>query len=479
LSLSTKLSGSEARRKKVPRKIKFHLLLEAQASSSTLCRTILSALVLNYPPPTLLNWNNSQESLDLLLALQDFLASDFVANDDIILLINQHTRFQLPPEVLLSRFKQVNDAATEGLQKVFSSLGLSKVWSTFFNPDSSIQTTLFGTSSVCVLPLSQEEDCDLISDKGSNWYTKKAASSIGGLEYLDPNLLLGTAKDIQKLLKAATRMSHSDSPISNIADLARIYLMQQRSRLSHVSLASSIPNDLKSWLSTIAGWNKTQDTSQPVSRLSPVSENGLGIDNHNAIFQHVTSANQDISFVRYDKPAHNDSKQLDLHPELTHFHVPKDVAGIVSPFSTYRTNKSAPAVSELDTLPQLTWLNLSLATNTRNPSVPAMLNMDRDDDQTWHQMWFHPYARALLRRHDRSALGIHAAEAASNGGENWWDDRGGKGGVWTDKKNWMAWKEVCRGYEDSVFGDGKGVWGMEDGRGKVINFWGTVMEDPE
>ena len=91
-------------------------------------------------------------------------------------------------------------------------------------------------------------------------------------------------------------------------------------------------------------------------------------------------------------------------------------------------------------------------------------------------MWFSFNSRALLRRYIRSTQSKEAAYAAATGGQTWWDTRGGRGGVWTDKATWMEWGQVCKKTEDEVFADGKGRWGREDQSGNVVNSFGKVME---
>lgn len=47
--------------------------------------------------------------------------------------------------------------------------------------------------------------------------------------------------------------------------------------------------------------------------------------------------------------------------------------------------------------------------------------------------------------------------------------------MWTDRANWMGWGEICGGSEKVVFGDGKGVWGKEEGVRRVVGEFGTVI----
>lgn len=93
-------------------------------------------------------------------------------------------------------------------------------------------------------------------------------------------------------------------------------------------------------------------------------------------------------------------------------------------------------------------------------------------------MWYQPWARALLRKYMRTPLGFDVAQSALLGGQEWWDLRGGKGGIWTGQGEWMDYGEVCRGFERDIFEDGFGPWGKENGSddGPVYNQFGNVVK---
>jgi hypothetical protein len=61
----------------------------------------------------------------------------------------------------------------------------------------------------------------------------------------------------------------------------------------------------------------------------------------------------------------------------------------------------------------------------------------------------------------------------------WWDLRGGKGGVWTDRGHWLTWNEVCGAYDEAVFDDGKGAFGEEDlVKEAAYNKFGELIANP-
>lgn len=150
-------------------------------------------------------------------------------------------------------------------------------------------------------------------------------------------------------------------------------------------------------------------------------------------------------------------------------HLPLDLKSnaTAQPFSQHGVYPVNPRIpfSPLDNIPKnnMTWSDVELATNIIVPGsiVPASLSYEGSESYMrtqWSNMWFQKDSRALLRQYIRSAEGPIAAEAAAQGGGRWWDLRGGKGGIWTGRGQWLEWNEVCEGV--NVFRDGKGVFVM-------------------
>ena len=161
------------------------------------------------------------------------------------------------------------------------------------------------------------------------------------------------------------------------------------------------------------------------------------------------------------------------------------------------TSTLLPLSPNLDQLPtNNAWEAIPLA-HTSTSAIPAILLPSRSssNDTTWQSLWFQPHGRALLRaqlrrpqpflwlpRYHETMLVNHTRDTEDNPlrvvkGSNLellWDFRGGRGGVWV-KMRWLKWRNTCRGFEDEVFGDGKGVWGREEGDTRTWNQWGKQI----
>jgi len=226
-------------------------------------------------------------------------------------------------------------------------------------------------------------------------------------------------------------------------------------------------------------------------------EFGIGLDYTGAIFHIMKNSKDDIHFISFNHPSVIASpSKLSGNAFTEPIHLPLDLNLTAPPFAQHVVSTiipNPPIVPELDNIPKhkIEWDDIDLATNVIVPgsSVPASLNFHGNEklmNEWWTKMWYQKYSRALLRQYLRSPDGPIAAQAAADGGDKWWDLRGGKGGVWTDKGEWLELSEVCGGFEEEVFADGKGRFGKEEvagfKAGPVYNKFGILVEgkeDPE
>ncbi|EFQ31758.1 uncharacterized protein GLRG_06733 [Colletotrichum graminicola M1.001] len=119
---------------------RLRLFMPADGPSVNLCKTIMSAVALGYPTPTLLNWNGEFNRPDwhfagshiaklesLLAAIDDLYERDDsdVNENDLLLLVDAYdVWFQLPPSVLIERFHRLNRKADARARKQWEDLGL-------------------------------------------------------------------------------------------------------------------------------------------------------------------------------------------------------------------------------------------------------------------------------------------------------------------------------------------------------------------
>ena len=199
----------------------------------------------------------------------------------------------------------------------------------------------------------------------------------------------------------------------------------------------------------------------------PERDLSLTLDYHAKLFLSA-SQSQRWSFT-------HDANRMPYNNESA---LPADIATAPPPIrvvpTTYvddvHNSSTLPLNETVDRLDgRLQWQNMSLTADQDTETIPALIqyqesNADgRGSWALWHNMWYFPFARALMRNHLRSAEGPAAIQAAITGGDRELDVRGGKGGFWTDTGTWLEFGEVCRGFEDQLFADGFGEWGHEGG----------------
>jgi len=78
------------------KKPKFHLLIPAPDTNATanLCKTLSSAAILNYPPPTLIHYGNEEKTFsrpgaDIVRNIFSFLLGKEAHGDDLILVVEE------------------------------------------------------------------------------------------------------------------------------------------------------------------------------------------------------------------------------------------------------------------------------------------------------------------------------------------------------------------------------------------------------
>ncbi len=497
----------------------FHLLIPASQSNANLCKTLLSSFVLSYPPPTLINygkvfegdsWDNGTH-IGKIRGTYDYLnTARHVKDDDLVLVVDGYdVWFQLPPEVMIKRYHKMLNEADKRLRRRYG-MALAETPGTDGNQEpiqKYTQKVFFAADKVCWPNPADDPACAAVpySTLPQDTYgsdTDKDPEAFGNRpRFLNSGTLIGRVADVRKVYERAVHKVEEDrGSIGDQFVFAEIFGEQeyQRETLRQTSQGAG-----GRWLDWIA--NALGNSDSPLSANRTINnmtvipgqsyEFGIGLDYESELFQTMTHSDGDVEFISY-----NDSSVMShiqqKHPPVRSkpFWLPIDIQRASPPF-TYSSpgNHSEdlidgillPYSKKLDTISEEpTWSEVPLATNIFASSIPTLLHFNGDKSPLlswWSQMWFSSNSRALLRRFIRSTQSKEAAYAAATGGQTWWDTRGGRGGVWTDKATWMEWGQVCKKMEDEVFADGKGRWGKEEGSGKLVNSFGKVLkgEDEE
>ena len=104
----------------------FHLLLHAPRPNQDVCRSVLSSMVLHYPPATVLNWDTNFESdhdehLAKVRGVRNYLrdGSNIEGDDLVVIADAANAYFQLPAEVLLREYEALVQEKEAQLLKMY------------------------------------------------------------------------------------------------------------------------------------------------------------------------------------------------------------------------------------------------------------------------------------------------------------------------------------------------------------------------
>lgn len=487
----------------------FHLLMTSQNDSDDFCKSTLSAMLLNYPPPTGVNLYKTfvrpgHKEWQTLSGIKEYLHNEKLVHDEDLLLIvdGEDTWFQLPSDVMIKQYEAVVEYANARLLKKY---GVDEKKRQRFN-----QTIVFGAEKSCE---GDAESCKYAPDSilphdlystGTDTTNEKAAPA----KYLNSRVLMGPANDLRVLFDAALKRFQTDTSEKQTMQsvLATIFGEQQLRRDAILTEGKSASTRLQEWVGKTskehAAAERRLEIANATIRPEKTHEYSIGLDYTYTLFQPLANAHSSELLPL----KHDNSTNLSLyrHPGTItpHLSLPPTLLASKLPFwspnlylhnPSPETNKPAyidPLAYDfdIDQLPDrhTAWANIPLIQNTYTGAVPALIlrpshnpksSSLSSDQMSFNNLWFAKHKRALLRQHFRTPQSPNGYHNSVVGGDRFWDQRGGRGGVWTSKEQiWLPWGEVdgvcgTLAHLKQVFDDGKGVWMHEledDNEGKRV-----------
>lgn len=494
----------------------FHLLVPASQKNFNLCKTIFSAFILSYPSPTLINYGkvfdeskgSAASHTGKIRGVYEFLNDDknFKDNDLVMIVDGYDVWFQLPPEVLIERYHREINEANERLRGRYGMVFEDTAGKSDDNRMAQMYTQkiIFAADKACSPNPAKDPACAAIpystlpKDTYGPMTDKDPHMVLSRPRYLNSGTIMGPVAEIRRLYQYAVKKVEGEDRgiIGDQFVFAEIFGEQEYQRESKRKYSQGAPGRWLDWISDTLG-NSESPLSANITinnMTTIVGQNydfSMGLDYESSLFQTMTRSTNDIEYITF-KDSSFLSEIQSSHPSLWSrpLSLPVDLQRAKPPFwysapgnhsNDPKDTILLPFSAKLDDIVNepSSWFDVPLATNLFASTVPSLLHFNGDAKpklgEWWPLMWYSSWARALLRRYIRSSTGANAAHSAAKGGLDWWDTRGGRGGIWTDKATWMSWGEVCKGTEEHVFADGKGVWGKEEGDGRVVNKFGKVI----
>ncbi|CAK4022178.1 Hypothetical predicted protein [Lecanosticta acicola] len=467
-----------------------HFLVPASSSNANLCKLMVSAAILAYPSPAILNWDAPFDDPNLVEAgshvakitgAHEYLQNlDASHDEDIVLMVDGHDVWmQLRPQVLIDRFHEINrqaDARTrkELGKRVVQRHGLKQkivmgsqkgCWPWTFNdppcyavPTSPLPEDVYGP----------ETDTEI--KDGLSPYQKYSQ------RFLNSGVMVGELGAMRKLFAQAMEQLKAEPNIGSDQYIFSHILGDQQ--IYRETLLNNIPQTIRKYKQ----WNKELSPSderirthlhevreKAAARGDKSFEFGIGVDHTSLLGLDTVFAEDDTEWLHF-----NDSYQLSLaqqEKQLPSTSNPlslnKDIQHSLPPFWTFTTEPFLPSRKH-------PWSQTPLFTNIYTGITPAAIhhNAHRGDRETlretwWDKTWYFPHLRTLYD----VAMYTPTLPVAFSNGREWWPYEtwkgGGRNGISGPGNSspgaWIPFEDLCVEHHEEVFRDGMGRWRRPQG----------------
>ncbi|KAI4705454.1 hypothetical protein J4E81_000336 [Alternaria sp. BMP 2799] len=424
---------------------RLHLLIVATSSGLDLCRLLLSASVLLYPPPVLIDWagagafNAAETHLAKIAGPLRYLESLSPAQDtDIVLLVDGFdVTFQLGPDVLLKRYFEETAAANNRLVNRYGKSHMRK--HKIYN------SILFGPDKVCwpedVLRLAcwVVPDSPLHPDAFGPYTDGWGDMNHARPRWLNSGTIIGPAGEMREMFRATQekiKQTYNPEDVLRNSDqkyFADVWGDQEYARiLSHGDKPYGMPEGV-------------QEIDLPTLKEGEVTEYHIGLDYRSSLFQTAAGYRNYIAWMATNRSSlPSSSKSVEPY----RIDLQEDVLQSRKPFA---------AISDDPALKETSWRDVSLGFNTVTGQPFPVLHFTGDKsfrDTWWPRMWYSGEAERL----QRTASQVNDEKIGSDpiNGVRWtknmpYDSKVGepeeKSGAWSDQGASLSWKSLCESHE--------------------------------
>ncbi|KAI6760431.1 hypothetical protein HG530_009291 [Fusarium avenaceum] len=461
-----------------PKTSRLHYLIPSSIVNDAVCAGIVSALVNQYPIPTLIGYKGENEfdSADHLakLRVMNRYFNDLKAQDDdlVIIVDSFDVLAQLPAEVMIERYFEISRKSEQRLADQrgltvdqLHELGIQ-------------QTILYGAGKMCFIGSPNEPMCPLMPPSNSPRYkfgvkTENEDARFLDSRYLNSGTIMGPVGDIRKFVRAVLDLVMADDAKVDPHDedrvrihhmdqwfTAQLYVRQEYHRALDMN-DGEYPADLSNL------------TSLPRPREGPedTTEFHVFVDFDSAFTQTQCRNELEIQLLKY--------KNHDLTASINGDFLQQGSAfrpyTIQMPSSVYRA--FGRVWDRLIAIPDLKiassqrqWIQGTyLATNIASESIYGFYHntcAKRWYLERYKHFWFYPYITTLLKQakiHIQEAKPIHPGvidgrmwiaaktypkDASSRADED------SLGGVYTDleAEPFITLSELCKGNLTTILG---------------------------
>ncbi|KAK3674043.1 hypothetical protein LTR78_006246 [Recurvomyces mirabilis] len=460
-----------------------HILIPASRPDVNLCKVLLSASVLGYPSPVIINWNQEFNDNSLveggshlakISGIYDYVSDLAAAHDnDLVLMLDGYDVWlQLRAQTLLDRYYHLNRLADT---RIHAEMGSAA--------NETRQEIIFGCQKRCWPWTPQDPPCYAVpnSTLPKNVYGSRtdtlATEDNPFINYrprfLNSGTAIGPVKAMRKLFGQALKQARDEPNIgsdqyifSHIFGDQEIWreaigrdaiLGQQRTRSGPKQGLRGREFFIEEHISEVR--------AKAAEREDGNFEFGIGVDYGAEIVLNTVFAEEDTAWLAFS------NRTQIVQASLEHADAAKsvkfladDIASTLPPFWTSST-EDLPRTRE--------WQNISLLTDIYTGNTPVVVhhNAHRDNlksrrESWWPLTWFYVHARTLLDisvYNPLVALAVSGYDKSSR--RQWWAFGTWKGGArdgsWKagdEGEGWLRFDDICREYHEEIFGDDRGPW---------------------
>ncbi|KAK5174224.1 uncharacterized protein LTR77_001304 [Saxophila tyrrhenica] len=448
---------------------RLHLLIPATSSGPDLCKLLLSAQILGYPTPVLINFDDPEDLEDpykqhiakvggFLEYLEQLQASSEYAEDLVLIVDGYDIWFQLPPEVLIKRYYALNGAADDRMRKTYGDAT--------FEAQDMRQTIIFGPDKLCWPVDYSRPACWAVPEATLPDYafgpeTSRIHIDMFMPRWLNSGTVFGPVKDVRDLFNSTLEAIHTKYETdSDQFYFANIFGEQEYARLTH---RPELLLEAKSKRIGIE-WNYTDiEIVRNEPQLDPANktEYHIGIDYESTAFQTVAFYKQFLIFMRPEDSWEPERTQVTFsRPQTWRPHVmqlPDDIRHSRPPFHALASSDDA------STDAMTSWSEVELLYNPLTGQIPVSVHFTGSGEKAlrrfwWQRLWFQTRASEL--RQAARKLDGEAISGVPINGLTWYNAEpqdaqdisfNGRGGAWSDDGGWFSWNKLCKPHEEHIF----------------------------
>lgn len=472
----------------VTRPASFHVVIPASQEDPNLCKVLLSAAVLGYPSPVIINWHKEFDDETLVAGgshlakisgIHEFVVSlDSTHDEDLVLMVDGFdVWFQLRPQVLIDRYFDINRRADE---RIRAELGAEVAMKHGVR-----QEIVFGCQKRCWPWTEDDPPCYAMPESTlpADVYGPETDTDVGNKEnpyikyrqrYLNSGVGIGTVRAMRKLFGQALALAQAERNFgSDQYIFSHIFGDQEvwRNVLQREEGSRSYRSDHSSRGKKYPEKHLEEVRAKAKARSDKNYEFGIGVDYESLIGLNTVFAEDDTEWLSFNDTANLREVQQTrgIDPAEGRLSaLDSDIAASVPPFWTFSHEPSLPR--------WLQWSEITLFTNVWTGITPAIIhhNAHRDGMKSLRTTWWEKskvfyleFARTLLDAYIYAPLTAlaHSGYDTSSMRE-WWPYEIWKGGARNGNAsvgsagdgNWIRFDTICRDFSGEVFRDGKGAW---------------------